>query len=121
MTMRHALSQLVSQQILIRERGRGTFVSEPKIEQTLTQLTGFSLDMQSRGMRPAALLLKVAVEASSPAQAQALRVEAGTALIRLERLRLADGEPLAVECAFLPYSAFTRSWGPISLVRCTTC
>ena len=52
--MRQALSALVMEGRLIRTQGRGTFVASPRIEQQLTQLTGFTQDMQARGKRPSA-------------------------------------------------------------------
>lgn len=106
MTMRRALSELVLQGVLTREVGRGTFISEPKITQTLGQLTGFSTDMEGRGIRPSSRVLSVGIEPAALNLASMLKVEIGAALLRIERLRMADGEPLAVERCYLPYQRF---------------
>jgi GntR family transcriptional regulator len=60
LTVRAALDDLVREGYLIRRRGSGTFVSEPKIAQELT-LTSFTDDMKRRGMRPASRTLELKV------------------------------------------------------------
>ncbi len=51
MTARHALTNLVNQQLLYREKGKGTFVAHKKIAQPLSGLTSFTEDMEGRGMK----------------------------------------------------------------------
>ena len=57
LTVRAALDDLAREGYLVRRRGSGTFVSEPKIAQELT-MTSFTEDMRRRGMRPASKTLK---------------------------------------------------------------
>ena len=101
-TVRQALTALVMEGRLIRAQGRGTFVASPRIEQQLTQLTGFTQDMQARGKRPSARVLEADSISALPTVARALNIKAGESVIMLKRLRLADGEPVAIETAYLP-------------------
>jgi GntR family transcriptional regulator len=100
-TVRQALAALVMEGRLIRTQGRGTFVASPRIEQQLTQLTGFTQDMQARGKRPSAQVLEAASIAALPTVARALKIKVGESVIMLKRLRLADSEPVAIETAYL--------------------
>src|SRR5512132_3057231 len=58
LTVRAALDDLVREGYLVRRRGAGTFVSEPKIAQELT-MTSFTEDMRQRGMQPASRTLEL--------------------------------------------------------------
>jgi GntR family transcriptional regulator len=100
-TVRQALSALVMEGRLVRTQGRGTFVASPRIEQQLTQLTGFTQDMQARGKRPSAQILEAGNISALPNVARALKIKVGESVIMLKRLRLADGEPVAIEIAYL--------------------
>jgi GntR family transcriptional regulator len=101
-TVRQALSALVMEGRLIRTQGRGTFVASPRIEQRLTQLTGFTQDMHARGKRPSSRVLEAESIAAPPNVARALKIKIGENVIMLKRLRLADKEPVAIETAYLP-------------------
>lgn len=104
MTIRHALTDLVRDGILRREMGKGTFVAEPRITQRLSKLTGFSDDMRARGRRPGARLLAAGVEPATPTVAERLRVPLGAVTVLIERLRLADGEAMAIESSHLSFA-----------------
>lgn len=103
MTARQALLELTQEGLVYARVGKGTFVSEPKIDQQLLELTGFSEDMHRRGLRPSSRVLEASLGPASAKVAQVLQVPYGTEVVTLSRIRLADGSPLAVETAHLPH------------------
>jgi GntR family transcriptional regulator len=108
MTVRRALAELVQEGRLYTSVGKGTFVAEPKISQSLQALTSFSEDMRARGMTPTARLLRREIIPAPDVVAQHLRVEEGSDVACLERLRLADGEPMALETAYLLFEGMEQ-------------
>jgi GntR family transcriptional regulator len=100
-TVRQALGELAAQGRLTRIQGKGTFVAHPRFHQRLTRLTSFTQDMQTRGQSPGSQILHLGVEPASPAAADALKLSSGQPVIVLQRLRMADGEPMALETACL--------------------
>jgi len=105
-TIRQALGQLVAEGYLEIRRGLGTFVATPKLEQGLGGFYSFSREFARRGMRPGTHVLGVSVEGASRTVATALGVSAGTPVVALRRLRLADDEPLVAETSYLPEARF---------------
>jgi GntR family transcriptional regulator len=105
-TVRQALGELVNQGLLTRIQGKGTFVAHPRIRQRLTRLTGFTEDFQARLMKPASELRRHGKEPASSRVASALQITEGMPVIVLERLRLADDLPMAVEIAHLREDLF---------------
>jgi GntR family transcriptional regulator len=76
-------------------------VAEPKFRQPLT-LTSFTEDMRARGMTPGSLVLHQAVVPAGEVVARHLALVPGTPVVHLERVRTADGEPMALERTHLP-------------------
>ncbi|MCS7220419.1 MAG: GntR family transcriptional regulator [Anaerolineae bacterium] len=104
MTVRQALANLVNDGLLYRERGRGTFVARPKIHKRLSSLTSFTEDMRARGKLAGAEVLQLKLEPASPAVARDLAVPAGQPIVLVERLRLADREPVGIERSHLSFA-----------------
>ncbi len=96
LTVRAALEELVREGYLVRRRGSGTFVSEPKIAQELT-LTSFSDDMRRRGMRPASRTLSLETTMAGAYLGRCLHVSPSERIVVAKRLRLADTETMAIE------------------------
>jgi len=103
MTARQALNELMNEGLVYREQGRGTFVAEPKVVQRLSRLTGYTDDMCERTLRPGARVLRLEMTPASIRAAQALQIDPETPVVLLERLRLADGAPMAVEASHLHF------------------
>ncbi len=104
MTVRQALADLSRDGFIYTRVGKGTFVSEPKINQQLKTLTGFSQDMENRGNKPSSRVLEMKLERATDNVAGALHVAPGTEVALLSRVRLSDGTPLAIETVHLPHS-----------------
>ena len=96
LTVRAALDELVREGHLLRRRGAGTFVSEPKIAQELT-MTSFTEDMRRRGLRPASRTLELKVTPAGARLGRFLHVSPSEPIIVAKRLRLADHETMAIE------------------------
>src|ERR671926_1028956 len=96
LTVRAALDELVREGYLVRRRGSGTFVSEPKIAQELT-LTSFTDDMRRRGMSPASRTLDLKVVPAGARLGRLLHVSPSEPVVVAKRLRLADRETMAIE------------------------
>ena len=104
-TVRRALQQLEVEQRIYRRQGRGTFAARPKIDLVL-ELTSLSEDMLAHGVVPGAKLIDVSrLKADADIEAR-LGLEAGSEVLRVERLRLADGEPVAIEVLFVSAARF---------------
>lgn len=101
-TVRQAIGELAVEGLIRREQGRGTYVAEQKIEQGPRALTGFTEEMSKRGLRSSSKVLKQRVIKARVDVANKLRMNEGEQVFELTRLRLADGEPLGLQTAFIP-------------------
>src|ERR1700733_15035261 len=101
-TVRKAIQNLIERGLVEVRRGKGTFVTQPKITQELTELTGFVEDMQALGRSPTARLLDKRIVAADEAVARQLAVGPGTPVFRLRRVRLADGVAMSFDETYLP-------------------
>src|SRR5256885_6822197 len=95
-TVRAALDELVREGFLVRRRGAGTFVSEPKIAQELT-MTSFTDDIRRRGMSPGSKTLDLQIVPAGARLGRLLHVSPSEPVVVAKRLRLADRETMAIE------------------------
>jgi GntR family transcriptional regulator len=105
MTVRQELDRLESKGLIQREQGRGTFVAQPKFTQSQV-LTSFTEDMRARGMEPGSGVLSQEITEAHEIVARELGIPAGSPVVLIERIRTADGEPMAFERAYLPAERF---------------
>ena len=96
LTVRAALDELVREGCLVRRRGAGTFVSEPKIAQELT-MSSFTDEILARGMTPGSKTLELRVVPAGARLGRILHVSPSERVVVAKRLRLADRDPLAIE------------------------
>jgi GntR family transcriptional regulator len=103
-TVRKAVQALVQAGRLVQRRGSGTFVAPrvERVEQALSLLTSFSEDMARRGKAGRSVWLSRALHVPSPEETMTLGLSAHDRVARIERVRLADEVPLAIERAALP-------------------
>ncbi|MBB4782637.1 GntR family transcriptional regulator [Streptomyces rapamycinicus] len=104
-TVRQALQELVVEGRLERIQGKGTFVAKPKVSQAL-QLTSYTEDMKAQGLEPTSQLLDIGYVTADDRLSGLLDIAAGGRVLRIERLRLASGEPMAIETTHLSAKRF---------------
>jgi GntR family transcriptional regulator len=100
-TVRKVLDMLVQEGMVERQRGRGTYVAQTRLEHVTTRIVSFTDDMRQRGFEPSTRVLFSGLIPAPAAISREINVEEGTELVCLERLRLADGEPMCVEESYL--------------------
>jgi GntR family transcriptional regulator len=100
-TVREAIRHLNKTGVLKRERGRGTVVNRSEFEQSLGTLYSLFQSIESTGVEQTSEVLELGI-VQDPLAASHLKVDEGTDLVLLARLRLAGGAPLALDRAWLP-------------------
>ncbi len=102
-TIRKAVHQLVSDGLVVQKQGSGTSVAPQagRVQQSLSRLTSFSEDMQRRGLKAESQWLEKGIFPPSPEETITLGLTADSDVARISRLRIADGQPLAIERASL--------------------
>lgn len=101
--VRQALRELELEGLIYRRKGKGSFVSQPKISGGLAQkLTGFYQDMAERGTPTNSKVLRQVVIPAPVKVAEQLQIEPGTPVVELQRLRFVEGVPLVLVTSFHP-------------------
>ena len=101
-TVRKAIQNLAGRGLVEIRRGTGTFVTQPRITQELTELTGFVEDMDALGHAASARLIDRIAVAADANVAEHLALAVGTRVMRIRRVRLANGVGMSLDETYLP-------------------
>lgn len=101
-TVRQALRDLAQKGYIRREQGRGTFIQGAPLEEGPRELTSFTSEMRGHGLAASSRVLEQGIVPAPRDIGIKLGVLAGASLFRLRRLRLADGEPMGLQTAYIP-------------------
>ncbi|WP_263367172.1 GntR family transcriptional regulator [Edaphobacter bradus] len=108
MTARQALQGLKLNGHAYSERGRGTFVSRPKLEKNILHLQGFTEEIEQQGRTPHSRILERTILPATPELQIKLQLGPEEEILSLTRLRIADEEPVALDISHLPLSRMPR-------------
>lgn len=103
-TVRIALTQMAQEGFLIRQRGRGSFVAEPKVYQTLSHTENrFSQQLQAQGKKGTIALKKIEVIPANGAKQDQFKLEENDPIQKIKRVRLSNNEITQYEVAYVPW------------------
>lgn len=101
-TIRQAIDLLISQGYLYRIHGKGTFVSPPKLQKGIFELTSFSEDMRNRGLEPGQIFLEFGmVHAPKKVKTHLEITDPQKKVLRIKRIRTGNGEPIGIQDSYL--------------------
>lgn len=100
-TIRKALSELESEGLIYRIQGKGAFICNNKIPQALTHLSSYSEDMRQRNLIPGSTILSMDSIIANSYISSKLQIKPNEPVFLLRRLRLANGEPTAIENCYM--------------------
>jgi GntR family transcriptional regulator len=104
MTVNKAIANLVNEGLLYREQGKGTFVAKPKEGYQLSRLLSFTEDMKAKGMQVDTRIISFHKKSATRKIQKILSLTEKEEIFEIKRLRVVDGEPYAIETAYLPVS-----------------
>ncbi|EOT41144.1 MULTISPECIES: GntR family transcriptional regulator [Enterococcus] len=102
MTLRQAIQTLADEGILERKIGSGTYVARQKVQEKMTGTTSFTEIMLSQGREPSSKVVSYFMTAPSSSEMEKLKLAPEEGILRMERIRFADGVPICFEVASIP-------------------
>ena len=120
MTARQALQELSNAGLVDRRRGQGTFVASRPVHRRAGVFLSFTEEMERRGLHASSRLLSGGLDRARPEEQRDLALDPGQDVVRVVRVRFADGVPLALEDAALPPAYAEVLGASSSTARCTT-
>ncbi|MCG3088066.1 GntR family transcriptional regulator [Sporosarcina cyprini] len=103
-TAKKAIEEMVQDGLLYRVQGKGTFVAHPKLEQSLGGFYSFSQVLRDKGITPSDIILEVEEVTPNSRIRSGLQLEGEEKVIKMKRIRCADGEPIILESSYMPKS-----------------
>jgi len=101
-TIRQAVDLLSRQGYLYRVHGKGTFVSPPKLQKGMLELTSFAEDMRNRGLEPGQKIIEFGYDKPNSKVRRQLEItDDDKKVLRIKRLRYGDGKPMGLQDSFL--------------------
>ena len=108
-TVRQAINELVNEGMLVRSKGKGTFVVKQKLQRDfLLTFETFDQEIIARGRTPETRVLSVTQVYAGEQVARGLSLSPGTSVYALRRLRLTNGTPLSYVTSYLPADLVPR-------------
>lgn len=103
-TVRLSMNKLVDEGLIVRYRGKGSFIAEQKLRRNINYMYNFTENIRGLGATPSSTVLQCRVEKADGMVAQRLNLPGdGAEVFRLTRLRCANGNPLMLETSYIPY------------------
>lgn len=100
-TVRQCFSRLDAEELVVRKRGKGTFVTVPKLRRSLDNLYSFTVEMQKLGLSPCSRVLEFCEVKPDDLQCEQFHIDENEPLYKIKRLRIADEKPIILETAYI--------------------